>query len=277
MPRLTVAILCPLFLAIGCQSPGNAPLHPGDAPATQAGERQPAAYKLPPQGIDDDSDFDPPQPFVDALFMPFRVIGDGFSEAFAVPVQMLQTASGDTPRKAVNQMLDKSSADTRRDGLNRLLEFPYTHQPPYTKVYEGMAGMDQDPTVRAAAVRACNRSRDRKATQVFIKGLSDNSEWVRLESAKALANLPDSDAAAPLTNLANNPDENRDVRIAATDALKYYRTLPVARILSGLLSDRDFSVCWQARRSLVYLTNRDYGYDQGAWLGYFVGPEKPIE
>jgi hypothetical protein len=76
--------------------------------------------------------------------------------------------------------------------------------------------------------------------------------------------------------VANNPDEGLDVRIAATDALKYYRTLEVARVLSGLLADSDFSVCWQARRSLVFLTHKDFAYDQGAWLAYFVGPQKPL-
>jgi hypothetical protein len=70
--------------------------------------------------------------------------------------------------------------------------------------------------------------------------------------------------------------ESRDVRIAATDAVKYYKTVEVARALSGLVTDRDFSVAWQARRSLVYMTGRDFGYDEGAWLGYFAGPGKPL-
>ena len=91
----------------------------------------------------------------------------------------------------------------------------------------------------------CNRSRDKRATSVFIKSLSDKNEWVRLEAAKGLANLPDPNAGAPLTAVANNPDESRDVRIAATDALKYYRTIEIPRVLSGLLADGDFSVAWQ--------------------------------
>jgi hypothetical protein len=38
------------------------------------------------------------------------------------------------------------------------------------------------------------------------------------------------------------------------------------------VNDRDFSVAWQARRSLVYMTNKDFRYDEGGWLGYFSGP-----
>jgi hypothetical protein len=195
---------------------------------------------------------------------------------FAWPTQAMEQMSGDTPRHAIVAMEDKKSADNRRNGMNRLLEWDFTHRPPYTGVYEGMASLDEDPTVRAAAIRACNRSRDKRATAVFIKSLADKNEWVRLEGAKGLANLPDPNAAAPLTALANNPEENRDVRIAATDALKYYRTLEIARVLSGLLADGDFSVAWQARRSLVFLTHKDFGYDQGAWLAYFVGPQRPL-
>jgi len=43
-----------------------------------------------------------------------------------------------------------------------------------------------------------------------------------------------------------------------------------------VLSDKTFAVAWQARRSLRYLTGRDFGYDGGAWLTYFAGPDKPL-
>ncbi|HSU67529.1 MAG TPA: HEAT repeat domain-containing protein [Tepidisphaeraceae bacterium] len=273
---LSVSLLL-AALAGGCQTGGSASPSAADASATPATDRESVpADQILPAGIDDDSDFDPPSQMAQAVESPFKAVGDGVTELFAWPTQAIQTASGDTPRRAVNQMQDKNSADNRRNGLNRLMEYPYTHRPPYTKVYEGMATLDKDPTVRAAAVRACNRSRDHKATPVFIKALSDSSEMVRLEGAKGLANIPDPNAATPLVAIANNPDEDRDVRIAAIDAVKYYHTLEVARVLSGLLTDHDFSICWQARRSLVYLTHKDFGYDQGAWLGYFVGPAKPF-
>jgi hypothetical protein len=275
MRRWSVVLFIPLLASPGCWSAGGAA--PVAGPATQATERQLAStYRAGPPGIDDDSDYDPPSPVLDTALYPFREIGKGMGEMFAWPAQAIEKLNGDTPRHAVLQMEDKNSADNRRNGLNRLLEWEYTHQPPYTKVYEGMASLDDDPTVRAAAIRACNRSRDHKATPVFVKALSDPNELVRLEAAKGLANLPDPNATGPLTALANNPDESRDVRIAATDALKYYRTLEVARVLSGLLADRDFSICWQARRSLVFLTHQDFAYDQGEWLAYFVGPQKPL-
>ena len=275
--RLSLAIVAMgCSLLFGCQSGSPSPATQPGASLREGQDTQRSAYVPGPVGIDDDSDFDRPDPVTGALLYPFRVVGNGFAELFQAPIDQIKIASGDTPRKAVLQLEDKSSADNRRQGLNRLLEFPYTKRPPYTRAYEGLARLDPDPTVRAAAVRACNLSRDAGATPVFIKGLADKNDLVRLESVKGLANVPDANAATPLMNLAGNADENRDVRIAASDALKYYRTLEVARTLSGLLADRDFSVGWQARRSLVYLTHQDLGYDQGAWLAYLVGPLKPL-
>lgn len=275
MRRWSVVLLFPLLTCGGCFSSGSSWF--ASAPATQASDQQKASvYRPDPPAIDDDSDFDPPDPLSDIIVSPFQAMGNGLSGMFAWPTQEIERLNGDTPHHAILQMEDKNSADNRRNGMNRLLEWDFTHRPPYTRVYEGMAMLDTDSTVRAAAIRACNRSRDKQATSVFVRSLSDKSEWVRLEGCKGLCNLPDPNAAAPLTTIANNPDENRDVRIAAIDALKYYRTLEIARVLSGLLADSDFSVVWQARRSLVFLTHKDFGYDQGAWLAYFVGPQRPL-
>jgi hypothetical protein len=272
--RLAILLGC-ITMICGCQS-GAGP-SAGTASGRALSDSQATKpYVAGPIGIDDDSDFDRPDPVTNAILSPFRAIGNGISQMFEAPIQQIRTAQGDTARKAVLKMEDKDFPDNRRYGMNRLLEFPYTKRPPYTRAYEGLARLDPDFTVRAAAIRACNRSRDRNATPIFIKGLADKNDLVRLESVKALANVPDPNAVPPLMNLANNVDENRDVRIAAVDAIKYYRTLEVARTLSGILADRDFSIGWQARRSLVYLTHKDFGYDQGAWLEYLIGPGKPL-
>ena len=129
----------------------------------------------------------------------------------------------------------------------------------------------------AILLPALNRARDVQSTKVFIRALGDPNEWVRLEGAKALANVPDAAAADPLLQLLNRVDENRDVRIAAADALKHYRTLAVARGLEGALVDRHFDVSWQARTSLRYLYNRDFKYDQAAWLAFLSGPASSVK
>ena len=99
---------------------------------------------------------------------------------------------------------------------------------------------------------------------------------MRLEAAKALANIPDPNASAPLLKLVDSAPEPRDVRIAAADALRHYRQLDVARTLVNTLNGRDFSVAWQARKSLTRMTGSDYAYDETAWLNYLTGPDRAI-
>ena len=183
---------------------------------------------------------------------------------------------GDRPGSAAREMEDADSADHRREGINRLMTYDFASGPVYTRRYRQIAQFDPDATVRATAVRAANRARDPKAPPIFVRALSDKSELVRLEGAKGLVHQPDPTAAAPLLSLLSDREESRDVRIACADALKHYRTPPVARALIASLNDRDFSIAWQARRSLRYLTGRDFGYNDGAWLAFFTGPEKPF-
>jgi hypothetical protein len=200
-------------------------------------------------------------------------VGTIFSDPFR---SLASKIRGDTPKRAALKMLNTQSADDRREGINYLSDRDWGRQEPYTERYRQMAKSDPDFSVRATAIRALNRSRDREAMPIFIAGLTDASEMVRLESAKALANMPDANAADALVRLVNNPDENRDVRLAATEALKFYKTIEVARTLIHQLNERDFGIAWQARRSLQRITGADHRYDEAAWLAYITGPDKPL-
>ena len=184
--------------------------------------------------------------------------------------------AGKRPGTYARMMENTESPDARRVGINRLVENDFAKRPPYTTRYQQIARNDEDPLVRAVALRALNRSRDRTATDLYVQLLTDPSELVRLEAAKALINLPDEAAIEPLIAVVNRDGESRDVRIAAAQALKHYPRLEVARALVGRLNERDFGVAWQSRRSLLRLTNRDLGYDEGAWLTYLTGPERPF-
>jgi hypothetical protein len=184
--------------------------------------------------------------------------------------------TGNTPIKGVTQMEDRYFPDERRVGINHLAERQFGRREPYTDRYIQVAQYDSDWLVRATAVRALNRSREQRAAPVFVKALEDAHPLVRQEAAKALANVPDSNAAAPLARIVANPSEPRDVRIAAADALKHYRTIDVGRALVDTLDSRDFGVAWQSHRSLVRLTGKDLRYDEGAWLSYLTGPDRPF-
>ena len=190
--------------------------------------------------------------------------------------QTLSPLWGDTPIAQVRMMEDQKSADQRRRGIYKLMRHDFAQQEPYTKRYRQIAQSDPEPTVRAAAIRASNASRDRAAVPVFIAALNDKSDLVRLQAAKALSNIPDRTAAEPLMRVLGNQAEQRDVRIAASEALRHYRNLDVARVLAGTVGGRDFSIAWQSRWSLIVLTGRDLGYDEHKWLEFLAGPDKPL-
>ncbi len=191
------------------------------------------------------------------------------------PRRLTEMGTGKTAQNAAIEMED-SHPDRRRDGINNLVDRSFGKQAPYTDRYQQIAEFDRDPGVRAAAIRALNRSRDDSAGKVFVNGLSDDSMAVRLEAAKALSNVPNEQSIPALIKLLNNAAESVDVRIAAADALRHYRSLEVARTLINTLSDRDFGIAWQARQSLRYMTGGDQRYDQTAWLNFVTGPAKPL-
>jgi hypothetical protein len=276
--RFVFLLLLSLVVAAGgCGSEVGMQAAPSDKQLAQAASAQeegnvPVSRR---PGIDDDREAAASHPVLDTVLLPVKATGVLVAKLVDLPVRGIQYASGDTPGHAARMIQDTNSPDNRREGISKLVEYDFAKRPPSTTLYKQIAEADSDPMVRAVALRASNRARDRSATPLFIKGLSDQTDLVRLEAAKGLANLPDANAADPLTKVAMT-DDNRDVRVAATDALKYYKSLQVARTLTSLLVDHDFSVAWQARRSLDYLTGKDFGYDQGKWLGYFSGPATPF-
>lgn len=180
-----------------------------------------------------------------------------------------------TPLKSAERM-QSQTADKRVRGINELADHDFGRKPPYTDRYAQIAKTDPDYLVRATAIRALNRARLKDATPIFITALGDDNAKIRLEGAKALVNIPDENAVPALLKLLNNTDEDKDVRIASADALRHYKRLDVARALAATLSEREFGVAWQSRRTLRRLTGADFAYSEPAWLDYFVGPQKPF-
>lgn len=195
-------------------------------------------------------------------------------------VHIYNYITGNTAFNAAKDMLDPSYPDRRREAVVYLSKRDFGRQDPYVSYYAEMARTDDDHMVRAMAVRALNRARQKDITSLYVQALEDANPLVRLEAAKALANIPD-EAAVPalIKHLKGRievlnkgkvepDDETTDVRVACADALRSFRTSEVAQALVGVLRDRDFAVCWQARVSLKFITGQDFRYDQAAWLDY---------
>jgi hypothetical protein len=184
--------------------------------------------------------------------------------------------TGRTALDAVQKMENEYFPDQRREGINRLVQHNFGRREPYTTRYQQIAQLDSDFLVRATAVRALNRARDDQSTHIFIAALKDEHPIVRLEGAKALNNVPDPVAIPVLLQIVGDSTQGRDLRIAAAEALRHYRSLDVARSLINVLGERDFSVAWQARRSLVAMTGTDHRYDPAAWLNYLATSPAPL-
>ena len=181
-----------------------------------------------------------------------------------------------TREDAAARLADKDFPDERRVGINQLVTLDGGREGSATDAYAALASADGDPIVRATAIRALNRARDGSATGTFVAALADADPMVRLEAAKALNNLPAASAQAPLIARLNDPAEDRDVRIAAAEALRHYKSIDAARALVGTLNGREFGVSWQARRSLRAMAGADFRYDEPAWLAYLTGPSDPL-
>jgi len=194
------------------------------------------------------------------------------------------------PGKYARMMEDEQSADNRRTGILKLAgDFEFGRGEPYTKRYWQIAQGDPDGLVRAAAIRALNRSRDKNGQEIYLKGMDDANPLIRIESAKALANMPDPKAVPLLVkHLAPEYDvkgeggrpekaqETRDIRVVCADALRNYPDKDVAQRLVQMLREKDFEIAWQSRKSLVLLTGRDYKYDVDKWQEYLTKTANPF-
>jgi hypothetical protein len=205
-----------------------------------------------------------------------ELIAAGGRTIYELVKDLIDFAKGDRPIDAAKSLIDPNFPDLRRRAIVKLTEKKWGRQDPYLKQYEQMAKSDPDPSVRAMAIRALNRGRDKRAIAVFLSALEERNESVRLEAAKALANVPDASAVGPLIRHMEHPEENVDVRIACADALRQYPTSEVAQALVRALRDRNFGISWQARKSLQLMTGHDFRYDTVAWLNYLSGTDKPF-
>lgn len=176
----------------------------------------------------------------------------------------------------VNAMEDPIFPDERRSGIAGLQRRPEGKEEPYTQRFRQIARTDEHPAVRGQAVRALNQARDEKAVPIFVAAMNDPEANVRLEAVKAMRHLPDDKAVPRLVELATSVEQDRDVRIWATTALRAYPRLDVARSLIPLLSGRDFAVAHEARLSLRRMTGKDFHYEEGLWLRYLTATPNPF-
>ena len=179
---------------------------------------------------------------------------------------LLKKLSGSTPKQNVAMAFDPNDADRRREGILGLSEKGWGLREPYLKGYAAILRTDDDPLVRAAAVRALGKAKDPNYLEDVGRALFDKVDFVRQDAAAALDNLTGPAAVDPLCNRVLN-DTNQDVRANCARALRHYRRQDALQTLIECLADKAFGVRYQAHQSLVALTGQDRGFDQEKWVG----------
>ncbi len=186
--------------------------------------------------------------------------------------EMMPPSPSETARQAFNVY----DADLRRRSINLLSNATWGGEAPYVKTYQHFASLtDEDPTVRAAALRALGRHGSASDIPAGLKALKDKNNFVRWEAAMMLQRLHGDEAVDPLI-AAMRDDEDPDVRAAAARGLGQYPQPRVLPALIGALNDEDYAVVQQAMESLGLLTGHDLGDGGGRWLTWMEGVDKPF-
>lgn len=176
-----------------------------------------------------------------------------------------------SPSEAARDAFNPYDADQRRRAINLLSNASFGGEEPYMKAYRMMLepGMrDDDPTVRAAALRALGRHGTPQDVRLIVPYLSPKEpRFVRTEAATALQRLHNPAAVEPLIATLRD-DEAAEVRAIAANALGQYAEPRVFQALVGALHDTDYAVVTQSVGSLELLTGRKFGDDGAEWLAW---------
>jgi HEAT repeats len=179
------------------------------------------------------------------------------------------------PVEALAWARDKYDPDRRRTALKWLAHAPWASADVYISIYESLVE-DPDPTVRAAALLALGRhGRPDHAVLVGLRLELDPSDMVRLQAARTLQRLHHEEAIASLQR-AMQGDRDSWVRAEAAKALGQYPKREVLPTLVRALDDEKLEVAAGARRSLVSLTGRDFGYGTEEWQSWTEAADTPF-
>lgn len=178
--------------------------------------------------------------------------------------KVFESLTPPSPSQVARDAFNVYDADARRKSVTTLSAASFGGEEPYLQMYRLLSD-DPDPTVRAACATALGLHGTPEDAKLLTARLSDDSNIVRWEAAKALQKIHNPAAVGPLIRSLKD-DQDADVRMAAADALGQYAEPRVFQALVGALEDRSFSVTRAAWRSLRILTGRDFGADGSPWL-----------
>ena len=174
-----------------------------------------------------------------------------------------------TPRQAAEKMLNPHDPDDRREGTLLIANAPFGGSPPYLRTYRDYVEHEQDPLVKAAAVRALAKHGTAEDAPLIARQLTHENVQVRWEAAKGLQRIHNPQVVRDLLEVLRDPEERLDVRVAAARALGQYREDRVFQGLVAALDARQLAVNAAAEQSLETLTGQTLGRDPRPWLSWY--------
>lgn len=207
------------------------------------------------------------------------VLGAGFCGCETIGQDVSDWATGlfpPSPSEAAAMAADQNDADRRRQGIVYLENAPFGGNPPYLALYRDYVREDNDPLVRAVAIRGLGRWGDPADALLVAPKLEDENMQVRWEAAKALQRLHQPQVVGDLMDALSNGLNSSDVRVAAAIALGQYPQDRVFQVLIAALDQRELAVNAAAAQSLRVLTGEDHGMEAPAWLASYDARADPF-
>lgn len=182
-----------------------------------------------------------------------------------------------SPEMAAQMALDPYNADDRAKGTMLLANAYFGGEDVYHRLYLERLE-DEDPNVRAAALRGLALHGQPEDVPAIVKHLADDNARVRLEAVRALQRIHNPVAIDALIVSTKQPvpaskertgDSEPDIRAAAAIALGQYADPRVVLPLIEAMDDPYLSVNLAAQQSLHTLTGEDFGLDRNAWVRWY--------
>ena len=177
-------------------------------------------------------------------------------------VGLVISGCGSGVKKYEDKITAEPSADLRRETIVELMSQRRGRSDDAVRLFAMLAKTDADPTVRSAAVRGLGESKNASAVQP-LAGVLDNEpdEFIRRDAAVALGKVRGPEAVRALLGHLR-ADQDDQVRAACARSLGEYRYPGVTQALVGALLAEDFSIVFEARRSLGKLTGESFQSSQ---------------
>lgn len=182
---------------------------------------------------------------------------------------MMNVLMPPTPGEAARMMQDQYDADARRQGTVWISNAPFGGVDAYVANYRVLVEIEQDPTVKGAAIRALGRHGVPEDAMLIAPHLKHENEYVRWEAAKALQRLHNPNVITHLLEALREEEERSETKAAIATALGQYPQGRVFDALVAALDARELAVNMAAEGSLSTLTGQSFEMDAAQWLRWY--------